>query len=581
MSNLTIPPAFIMLLGALLLPFISKKIRGYAFILFPLASLALILTMPDGATLTAKVMSYDLTLLKMDSLSRVFGIIFAFIATAGGIYSLHMKETGQQCAALIYAGGALGVTFAGDFFTLFIYWEMMAWASTYLIWARRTKEAQNAGFRYIIYHVLGGGLLFMGVLLHISAGISNLNISQLTDTSNPANWLILLGVIINAAVPPLHTWLADAYPKATVTGAVFLSAFTTKTAVYVLARLFPGWHILLILGVIMTLYGVIYAVLANDIRGILAYHIISQVGYMVAGVGIGTDMAINGAVAHAFSHILYKALLFMSTGAVLFSTGKSKLTDLGGLGKKQKYLFGIYLVAGFSISGVPLFNGFISKSMTVAAAGEAGLNWAMLLLTLAAVGTFLSVGLKLPYFTWMSKNDPPKDLEIRPLPINMKIGMGIVAFMCIFHGIFYKHLYQYLPRAGNMDWNPFTAHHLVETIQILVFTFVVFYLMRKIIAPKAKLALDLDYFYRKPAKTLRKVLVDPWDISFDWLNAKLFAFADFLSRKAKNPYTFFSNDKTEYSPDTYRPASGNVLMGAFVVFIVVVSIGLFIYFFKQ
>jgi multicomponent Na+:H+ antiporter subunit D len=576
MSNLTIPPAFIMLLGAILLPFISKKIRSYAFILFPLTSLILILMMPDGATFTAKVMNYNLTLLKVDSLSRVFGIIFAFIATAGGIYSLHMKETGQQCAALIYAGGALGVTFAGDFFTLFIYWEMMAWASTYLIWARRTKEAQNAGFRYILYHVLGGGLLFAGVLMHISAGMSNLNISALTDTSSPANWLILLGVIINAAVPPLHTWLADAYPKATVTGAVFLSAFTTKTAVYVLARLFPGWHILLILGVIMTLYGVIYAVLANDIRGILAYHIISQVGYMVAGVGIGTEMAINGAVAHAFSHILYKALLFMSTGAVLFSTSKSKLTDLGGLGKKQKYLFGIYLVAGFSISGVPLFNGFISKSMTVAAAGEAGANWAMLLLTLAAVGTFLSVGLKLPYFTWMSKPEPPKDLEIRPLPINMKIGMGIVAFMCIFHGIFYKHLYQYLPYKVN--WDPFTGHHLVETIQILVFTFVVFYLMRNVIKPKAKLALDLDYFYRKPAKTLRKIFVDPWDVSFDWLNEKLFAFAALLSRKAKNPYTFFSKDKTEYSPNHYRPASGKVLMAAFVIFILVVFLGLFISF---
>ena len=176
MSNVIIPPAFIMLAGAILLPFLAKKIKSYAFILFPLASLILILTMPDGATFTAKVMNYDLTLLKMDSLSRVFGIIFAFIATAGGIYSLHMKETGQQCAALIYAGGALGVTFAGDFFTLFIYWEMMAWASTYLIWARRTKEAQNAGFRYVLYHVLGGGLLFAGILLHISTGMNNLTI---------------------------------------------------------------------------------------------------------------------------------------------------------------------------------------------------------------------------------------------------------------------------------------------------------------------------------------------------------------------------------------------------------------------
>jgi multicomponent Na+:H+ antiporter subunit D len=575
---LTIPPAFIMMAGAILLAFLHKaheKVRATAFILFPLASLILILTLPDGATFSAKIMNYDLTLLKVDSLSRVFGIIFAFIATAGGIYSFHIKETGQQVAALIYAGGALGVTFAGDFFTLFIYWEMMAWASTYLIWARRTPEAKSAGFRYILYHVLGGGLLFAGVLLHISKAGGDINIIQLVSSGSLSSWLILLGVVINAAVPPLHTWLADAYPKATVTGAVFLSAFTTKTAVYVLARIFPGWEVLLIAGVIMTLYGVVFAVLANDIRGILAYHIISQVGYMVAGVGIGTHMAINGAVAHAFSHILYKALLFMGAGAVLFSTGRSKLTELGGIFKKQKLVFWLYLVAGFSISGFPLFNGFISKSMTVAAAGEAHHDWALLLMTLAAVGTFLSVGLKLPYFTWLAKDKPPDDLKYKKVTLNMKIGMAVVAFMCIFHGIFYKHLYQYLPY--EVEWNPFTMHHLVETVQILVFTFVVFWLMRKVLAPKAKIALDLDWFFRKPARALRKALIDPWDKSFDWVNDRMFALAHKLSDLSKNPYLLFARDKSNpgYSPDRYRPPVQVVMLGVLIIFIIVVFMGLF------
>lgn len=576
MSEWTIPPAFIMMAGAIILAFLHKanhKIRAFAFILFPLASLILILTAKDGAVLTAHVMSYKLTLLKVDALSRVFGIIFAFIATAGGIYSFHMKETGQQVAALIYAGGALGVTFAGDFFTLFMYWEMMAWASTYLIWARRTTESKNAGFRYILYHVLGGGLLFAGVLMHIAKVGGDINIIQLVNDGSMSSWLILLGVVINAAVPPLHTWLADAYPKATVTGAVFLSAFTTKTAVYVLARIFPGWEVLLIAGVIMTMYGVVFAVLANDIRGILAYHIISQVGYMVAGVGIGTHMAINGAVAHAFSHILYKALLFMGTGAVLFSTQRSKLTDLGGIFKKQKLVFWLYMVAGFSISGFPLFNGFISKSMTVAAAGEAGADWALLLMTLAAVGTFLSVGLKLPYYTWLSKDKPPDNLEVRPVPINMKIGMSVVAFMCIFHGIFYKHLYQYLP--FEVNWDPFTVHHLVETVQILVLTFVVFWLMRSIIKPKAKIALDLDWFYRKPALALRKAFIDPWDKYFDKLNDALFVLADRVCKLARNPYTVFKKDRSiEYSPSRYRPASGKILMMVFVVFIIIAFLGL-------
>ncbi|MCP5102757.1 MAG: Na(+)/H(+) antiporter subunit D [bacterium] len=573
MSELTIPPAFIMIAGAFLLPFLPKKIRGGAFILFPLASLILILTMKDGAMLTAKVMNYDLMLLKMDKLSRIFGIIFAFIATAGGIYSLHMKETGQQCAALLYAGGALGVTFAGDFFTLFIYWEMMAVASTYLIWARRSVEAQNAGIRYLLYHVLGGGLLFAGILMHISKAGNSILIMEMKPGMGASAWLMLLGVVINAAVPPLHAWLSDAYPKATVTGAVFLSAFTTKTAVYVLARVFPGWEILLILGVIMTLYGVIFAVLANDIRGILAYHIISQVGYMVAGVGIGTAMAINGAVSHAFSHILYKALLFMGTGVVLHTTGKSKLTDLGGLGKKQPVTMILYMVAAFSISGFPLFNGFISKSMTVAAAGEAHHDWALLLMTLAAVGTFLSVGLKLPYFTWFSKEKPVELEPVKP-PKNMHIAMAVVAFFCIFHGVYPQHLYNWLPTT--VDWNPFTMHHLVETVQILVFTFVVFWLMRKVIAPKAKIALDLDWFYRKPAKLARKILVDPWDNAFNKMEDWSIVVARKLTNVAKNPYLPFSKDKTdrEYTPDRYRPPAQKVVLAALVIFILVIFLGI-------
>jgi multicomponent Na+:H+ antiporter subunit D len=567
-----IPPAFVMLAGAVILPFLPKKIRSAAFIFFTFCTLYVVWTMPEGSLPTVHLMNYSLILCKVDSLSRVFGIIFAFIATAGGIYAYHIKETGQQCSALLYAGGALGVTFAGDFFTLFIYWEMMAVASTYLIWARRSKESQGAGLRYLLYHVLGGGLLFAGILIHISK-TGNIEISRLVQNGDTGSWLILLGVVINAAVPPLHTWLSDAYPKATVTGAVFLSAFTTKTAVYVLARIFPGWEVLLIAGTIMTLYGVIFAVLANDIRGILAYHIISQVGYMVAGVGIGTTMAINGAVSHAFSHILYKALLFMGAGVVLHTTGHSKLTKLGGLGRYQPLTYGLYMVAAFSISGFPLFNGFISKSMTVAAAGEANHGWAMLLMTLAAVGTFLSVGLKLPYFTWSSK-EKPEELKPEKPPINMHIGMAVVAFFCILHGIYPTHLYKLLPYP--VHWNPFTTHHLVETVQILVFTFVGFWIMRKVLKPKAKIALDLDWFYRKPAKLARKIIVDPWDKSFDWIEEQTIHIARKLTQVAKNPYLPFDKDKKDktYTPDRYRPPEQKMIAAVLLLFAIVVLLGL-------
>ncbi len=568
----TIPPAFVMLAGAVLLPFLPKKIRSGAFVFFTFCALYIVWTIPDGAMAPVIVMNYSLVLCKVDALSRGFGIIFAFIALAGGIYGFHLKDTGQQVAALLYAGGALGVTFAGDFFTLFIYWEMMAVVSTYLIWARRTNEAHRAGFRYLLYHILAGGFLFTRILLHFSSS-GNIEISRMIQNGSVSSWLILVGVVINAAVPPLHTWLSDAYPKATITGAVFLSAFTTKAAVYILARVFPGWEVLLIAGTIMTVYGVIFAVLHNDIRGILAYHIISQVGYMVAGVGIGTAMAINGAVAHAFNNILYKSLLFMGAGSVLYTTGETRLTKLGGLGKYQPWTFVFYMIGAFSISGFPLFNGFISKSMILDAAGEAHHEWTMLLMILAAVGTFVSVGLKLPYFTWCAGEKPEELKSIKP-PINMYFGMALVALPCIFYGIYPSHLYRLLPHP--VDWTPFTTYQLVETVQVLIFTFVGFWMMRQVLKPKAKILLDLDWFYRRPAKLARKILVDPWNKSFDWLEKQAIHIARKLTDFARNPILPFSYDKKDktYTPDRCRPAVGQLMFAVLGLFIIVVLLGL-------
>jgi len=569
-NDVVIPPALVMLTGAFLLPFLSKKIRSAAFMFITLGTLFLVWTLPEGSTLTAQVMNYNLVLVKVDDLSRIFGIIFSFIAFAGSIYSYHVKETGQHCAALLYAAGALGVTFAGDLFTLFMFWELMAISSVYLIWARRNKAARKAGLRYIIYHVLGGGILFMGILLHFSE-TGSLAVTKLTEGGGISSWLMLFGIAINAAIPPLHTWLSDAYPKATVTGAVFLSAFTTKTAVYVLIRMFPGWEILLILGTIMTIYGVVFAILANDIRGILAYHIISQVGYMVAGVGIGTEMALNGSAAHAFSHILYKALLFMGAGTVLFSTGKTKLTDLGGLHKSMRPALILYMIAAFSISGFPLFNGFISKSMIVSAAGEAHYPLAMFLMLLAAVGTFLSVGLKLPYFTWFAAD---RKLKPKKLPKNMLAGMGLVAFFCILHGLKPSLLYQLLPHP--VHFTPYSVPHLVETVQILAFTFIGFWLYRKKLNPHANIALDLDWFYRRPAKAMRKIFIEGTASFFDKTADWTMALVGKSTEYAKNPVFPFMKDKSDevYSPDRSRPRMQTVLSAILMVFILFVLIGL-------
>lgn len=555
-------PALILIVGAFLLPLVSEKIRPALFLLFPAVALAGIWLMPSDYMLTMNLTAYELTLVQAGTLSRLFATIFAMIAIIGGIYAYHNKSLGEQSSALVYAGGALGVAFAGDFFTLLVFWELMAFSSSYLIWAGKTDETAKSGMRYLIYHSLGGGILLAGIIMHLDE-TGSLVINTLPDTYSLSSVLILTGVAINTAIPPLHAWLADAYPKATITGAVFMSAFTTKSAVYVLMRLFPGWDILIWFGVMMALYGVVYAVLANDIREILAYHIISQVGYMVAGVGIGTEMALNGTAAHAFSHILYKSLLFMGAGTVLYATGKSKLTELGGFAKKMKAAVFLYMIGAFSISGFPLFNGFISKSMVIQGATDAHLEVVTLLLLMASVGTFLHTGLKLPYFTWFGSQKT--EITVKPLPLNMLIAMGIGAFFCTLFGVMPGLLYQHLPYPA--DYEPYTVYHLVETTQILVFTFIGFWILRKKLEGEPKIALDTDWLYRKPAPLARSVFVNVPDTIFGWIENVFISLSRYLSEKFKNPMEWL-NPFTSHGlkSSTYSPATGLVM--SFILFII-------------
>lgn len=528
-------PAVILIAGAFILPLLPRQTRGAAFILFPTIALGILWMLPEGSLLQSTLANYELHLLKVDALSRIFGTIFALITIVGGIYALHMKELGQQTSALAYAGGALGVTFAGDFFTLIVYWEIMAVTSSYLIWARRTEDSDKAGMRYILVHALGGGLLLSGILLHLSDG-GSLLLNSLAPEYTLSSTLILIGVAINSAIPPLHAWLADAYPKATITGAVFMCALTTKSAVYVLIRLFPGWDILIWAGLIMAIWGTIYALLANDIREILAYSIISQIGYMVTGIGIGTEMALNGAAAHAFSHIIYKSLLFMGAGAVMYATGKNKLSELGGFAKKMPLVVILYIIGGLAISGAPLFNGFISKSMIISAVGNAHMETATIILLLASIGTFLHTGLKLPYFTWFGQ--AKSEFTVDKVPVNMKIAMGIAAFFCVLFGIFPSLLYNYLPYP--VEYHPYTAYHLVEMSQILIFGFIGFWIFKDRLNVSPSISLDSDWFYRRPAQYVRTIFVQVPNRIFATAENINLTIAQKLAHLSKNPRKYLS-----------------------------------------
>lgn len=518
MTDLWIHPAVILIAGAVLMPLVPARLKKSYLLLVPLLAFLDVFYMQDGTFGVVQVVDWKLTFGRVDKLSLVFGYIMTLMCIIGTLYGLHVREDAQHMAAWLYVAGSLGVIFCADYIVLFLFWELMAFASVFLVWFRRRKGSLACGFRYLLVHTAGGLVLLAGFLLRYQA-TGDLSFT-LMDVDNPQlyTYLIMLGFILNAAVPPLHAWLPDAYGEATVTGAVFMCAFTTKTAVYALARGVAGLDILIPLGVVMALYGVVYAVLENDCRRLLAYHIISQVGYMVAGVGIGTQLAINGAVAHAFAHILYKGLLFMGCGAVLQMTGVSKFTELGGLYKKMPRTFLYTLIGGLSISAFPLFSGFVSKSMVLAGAFEEHIYWAAFLLTLASAGTFLHTGLKVPYFIWFGRNNCSKETweKAAEPPWNMEAAMIIASFLCIFIGSYTAYLYNMLPNP--VDYHPYTAYHLSESMQILLFTALGFFLLLKKLTPEAKISIDLDWFYRKGGRMFLWLAEKPVQRVDQWAN---------------------------------------------------------------
>ncbi|MBY4609468.1 Na(+)/H(+) antiporter subunit D [Rhizobium sp. 9T] len=485
-----IHPALLFILGALPIPFLRGSIRKAYLLLIPALAILAVVTMQPGNYGAASFLGQQIQIAKVDKLSSVFATVFTIMALIGTVYALHLHRPGQHVAAFVYVGSALGVVFAGDYLTLYLSWEGMAFASAYLVFAQGGRQAISAGFRYLMVHITGGVVLLGGIIVYgLSTG--SLLFGPIGGMGAGA-YLILAGFLLNAAVPPLNAWLTDAYPEATVTGAVFMSAFTTKTAVYVLARAFPGTELLVWLGTAMALYGVIYAVLENDCRRLLAYHIVSQVGYMVAGVGIGTEMAVNGATSHAFAHILYKALLFMGAGAVIYVTGRRKLTELGGLYKTMPLTVALYMVGAFAISAFPFFSGFVSKSMVIAAAGQDHRALVVLALTMASSGTFLHTGLKLPYYMFFGTD---RKLEAREPPRNMLVAMGMAAVLCIAIGVFPQPLYALLPYP--VDFEPYTGLHVTESLGVLMFTAFGFVLFLRALDPANTISIDTDWFYRK------------------------------------------------------------------------------------
>ena len=486
-------PGLIMILGGLLVPVIKGPARRALLLALPVAGLAYTIILDPGMSVTATFFSYKLELLRVDKLALVWGYIFHIAAFIGVLYAIHEDDPLQATMAQIYMGAAVAAVFAGDLITLFVAWELTAISSVFLIWASRTERAYRAGMRYLIIQIGSGVLLLAGAIIIFndtgSLAFNHIGIESLGGK------LIFIAFGIKCAFPFLHNWLQDSYPQATVTGTVILSAFTTKLAVYSLARGYAGTEILIYIGATMTIFPVFFAVIENNLRRVLAYSLNNQLGFMVCGVGLGTELALNGTASHAFSHILYKALLFMSMGAVLFRTGTCEASKLGGLFKSMPWTAGFCIVGAMSISAFPLFSGFVSKSMILTAAAEEHrwVIWSMLLI--ASAGVMEHSGIKIPYFAFFAHDGGHR---VKEAPKNMLWAMGIAAFLCIGIGVYPDALYAILPYEVNS--HPYTFGHVITSLQLLVFAGLAFLFLIKTGLYPAEMPstnLDFDWVYRR------------------------------------------------------------------------------------
>ncbi len=485
----TFPPALILLFAAFMAVISRPNARAIILLVAPLITLWAIWSLPDGVLITTRFLGYQIEPLEVSPIRRMFATVFTIMAFTGALFSFRTARTAELGAAFAYASGAVGVSFAGDLITLFIWWEIMAIFSTIVVWCGGTEASRRAGIRYAMMHLLSGILLKIGIEgVYVHTGSLEIEAMLATDLDR---WLILIGILINAAAPPFSAWLPDAYPETSPTGAVFLSAFTTKTAVLALILLFPGEQVLIWVGLYMIFYGIIYALLENDARRILAYSIINQVGFMVCAIGIGTELAINGAALHAFAHIIYKALLLMSAGVVMYRTGMRKCTDLGGLFRTMPVTCVCGIIGALAISSFPLTSGYTTKTMISVAAEQQHLVFVWYMLAAASAGVFLHAGIKFPWFVFFQKDS---GLRPKDAPWNMAAAMIFFAFLCVALGIYADPLYAMLPNTTIVP--VYKPEKVVFYLQLLLFSGLAFFLLLNYMKRTLTITLDLDWIWR-------------------------------------------------------------------------------------
>ena len=516
MSNL-FHPGLILLAGALLLLALPPKWIKFIMPSAALCALAAVFTLRDGGGMYLQLLpQIRMQFLAVDRLAWAFALIFAIGAVLAGLFACHTKSRLEAAAESAYAGSAIGVVLAGDWITMILFWEVMAIASWLVVISSRTEAASKAGFRYLLMHMLGGNLLLVGIVLKVSGG--SFDVACLTGCEDAAYWLIFAGTAVNAAIPPLHAWMPDAYPESTLGGTVYLGTYTTKVGIYTLIRLFAGTELLLYCGVFMALFGALMALLENDLRRLFSYHIISQLGYMAVSLALGTELGIDGAVAHVFGNIVYKGTLFMCAGVIIAATGKRKITEMGGLARSMPQTAACMGVASLAICGFPLFSGFVSKGLIMNAIAESGHPLIEILMLIASVGTLLSVGLKVNYFVFFAKPQTHTEpacaaamhdhaalaegttgapvVQPKLVPRNMRLAMLLGAAGCVLTGVFPQIMQGVTPFLS--DGHPYTVDHVTQYLELFAAAAIAFVMYLPHMAPHAGITLDADWFYRRP-----------------------------------------------------------------------------------
>lgn len=497
-------PALVLILAAPLVAVLPRRFGAAATTFVAALGLGLVWRLEEGVRLTHDLYGLDLTLVDVTALARPFALVFATVGVLGALYGWSLMNPIERAAGLATVGAGLGVVLAGDLISLFLFWEFKVVTVVLLIAARGRPASSAAAQRYLHVHLAAGVVLLGGVIWQItttgSAALEGLGPHTAAAGLYGPGIMILIGVLIGAAAVPFHAWLPDAYPAASLTGAVLLSAITTKSAVYVLARTMAGTEILIWIGVAMALVGVTFAMLQDNLRRLLSYHIVSQVGFMVAAIGVGTAAAVNGATAHATAHVLYKGLLLMAVGALVYATGRDRASALGGLARTLPVLLVLYMVGALSISGLVGFSGFPAKELAVSSVGSGGASVAKWALKFASVGTFLSVGLKLPALAWGGAARG-STTPLRSIPATMYVAMGIAAAANLALGLRPSLLFDLLPTPESFA--PFTVAKIAESTALLAATAVGFLLWRyRLIGNTTKVgtpttSMDTDAVYRE------------------------------------------------------------------------------------